>query len=190
MVDDSHAVGFMGAGGRGTPEYHGVAHRIDILTGTFGKALGGGLGGYTSARREIVDLLRQRSRPYLFSNSLPPSIAAATIAVLKMQTSDSTQRDKLKANMAYYRAGLEKLGFDIPPGEHPIIPVMFYDAHTAAEFARRMLHKGVYVISFSFPVVPQDKARIRTQVSAAHSTADLDSVLSAFAEVKADMNLA
>ena len=187
MVDDSHAVGFMGEHRRGTPEYCGVAGRVDIITGTFGKALGGASGGYTSARKEIVALLRQRSRPYLFSNSLAPPIAAATLEALKMLGESSGLRDTLKENTAFFRQELSKLGFDVLQGEHPIVPVMFYDARIAAEFARRMLDKGVYVIAFSFPVVPKEKARIRTQVSAAHSRRDLERVLQAFSEVKREM---
>ena len=189
MVDDSHAVGFMGEHGRGTPEYHNVIERIDIITGTFGKALGGASGGYTSARQEIVDLLRQRSRPYLFSNSLAPAIAAATLETLKMLAESGDLLAKLRENTAYFRTELGKLGFDVLPGEHPIVPVMFYDAHIAKEFASRMLDKGVYVIAFSFPVVPKEKARIRTQVSAAHSRADLDRALAAFAATKQEMGL-
>jgi len=187
MVDDSHAVGFMGEGGRGTPEYCGVTERIDILTGTFGKALGGAAGGYTSARKEITALLRQRSRPYLFSNSLPPVITAATLEALKMLGESGELRDRLKQNTAFFRSRLSGLGFDVLEGEHPIVPVMFYDARTATEFARRMLDKGVYVIAFSFPVVPKEKARIRTQVSAAHSREDLERALEAFSEVKREM---
>ena len=189
MVDDSHAVGFCGERGSGTPEYHGVTGRVDIITGTFGKALGGALGGYTGARREIVELLRQRSRPYLFSNSIAPSIVAATLETLKILSESSQLRDKLKENTTYYRTELARLGFDLLPGNHPIVPVMLYDAKTAGEFAARMLDKGVYVIAFSFPVVPKDKARIRTQVSAAHSKEDLDKVLEAFATVKQKMKL-
>jgi len=189
MVDDSHAVGFLGEAGGGTPQYHGVSERVHILTGTFGKALGGALGGYTSAKGEIVQLLRQRSRPYLFSNSVAPSIVAATLEALKMLEESSGLRDKLRENTVYYRTGLARLGFDLLPGEHPIVPVMFYDARTATEFARRMLDKGVYVIAFSFPVVPKDKARIRTQVSAAHSREDLDHALEAFAATKREMGL-
>ena len=189
MVDDSHAVGFWGERGSGTPEYHGVTERVDIVTGTFGKALGGALGGYTSARKEIVELLRQRSRPYLFSNSVAPSIVAATLESLKMLSESSQLRDKLKANTAYYRGELARLGFDLLPGEHPIVPVMLYDARVAGDFAKRMLEKGVYVIAFSFPVVPKDRARIRTQVSAGHSKEDLDRALEAFAAVKREMGI-
>ena len=187
MVDNSHAVGFWGPTGRGTPEYHGVSERIDITTGTFGKALGGASGGYTSAKKEIVELLRQRSRPYLFSNSLAPSIAAATLAVLRMLSESSELPARLRANTAYFRGELAKLGFDVLPGEHPIVPVMFYDARLAGEFAARMLDKGVYVIAFSYPVVPKDKARIRTQVSAALSREDLDKALQAFQDTKREM---
>jgi len=189
VVDDSHAVGFWGPTGRGTPEFHGVTERIDITTGTFGKALGGASGGYTSGKKEIVELLRQRSRPYLFSNSLAPSIAAATLATLNMLRQSSELPERLRANTAYFRGELAGLGFDVLPGEHPIVPVMFYDARVAGEFAGRMLDKGVYVIAFSFPVVPKDKARIRTQVSAAHSREDLDKVLQAFKECKQEMGI-
>jgi len=189
MVDDSHAVGFWGPNGRGTPEFYGVIERIDITTGTFGKALGGASGGYTSAKKEIVELLRQRSRPYLFSNSLAPSIAAATLATLTMLTQSSELRDKLRRNTAYFRGELSGLGFDVLEGEHPIVPVMFYDARLASEFAARMLDKGVYVIAFSFPVVPKEKARIRTQVSAALSREDLDKVLQSFKETKQEMGI-
>jgi glycine C-acetyltransferase len=189
MVDDSHAVGFWGPTGRGTPEYHGVRERIDIITGTFGKALGGASGGYTSAKKEIVELLRQRSRPYLFSNSLAPSIAAATLAVLSMLSESGELRGRLCENTAYFRGELAQLGFDVLPGEHPIVPVMFYDACKAGEFAARMLDKGVYVIAFSYPVVPKDKARIRTQVSAALSREDLDKALWGFKETKREMGI-
>ncbi|MCL2367370.1 MAG: glycine C-acetyltransferase [Oscillospiraceae bacterium] len=189
MVDDSHAVGFWGPNGAGTPAYHGVTDRVDIITGTLGKALGGASGGYTSARREIIALLRQRSRPYLFSNSLAPSIAAATLEALHMITESDGLRDQLRESTGYYREALQQLGFDILPGEHPIVPIMFYDARVASEFANRMLDKGVYVTAFSFPVVPKERARIRTQVSGAHSRADLDRVLAAFAGVKQDMGL-
>ena len=189
MVDDSHAVGFWGKSGRGTPEYHGVTERIDITTGTFGKALGGASGGYTSAKKEIVELLRQRSRPYLFSNSLAPSIAAATLAALSMLSQSSELIDRLRDNTAYFRGELSQLGFEVLPGEHPIVPVMFYDARLAGEFAARVLEKGVYVIAFSFPVVPKDKARIRMQISAAHNREDLDTVLQAFKETKQEMGI-
>ena len=189
MVDDSHATGFMGEHGKGTHEHCGVMGRIDILTGTFGKALGGASGGYTAARQLIVDLLRQRSRPYLFSNTLAPAICAATLKTLDLLGKDTSLRDKVHDNTAYFRAGLSKLGFDLLPGEHPIVPVMLYDAHVAAEFAERMLAHGVYVVAFSFPVVPRDKARIRTQVSAGHTRDDLDFAIQCFGKVKQEMGL-
>lgn len=189
MVDDSHAVGFMGEHGRGTPEYCGVMGRVDIITGTLGKALGGASGGYTSARREIIALLRQRSRPYLFSNTLAPAIAAASLKTFEMLSASTALRDKVHENTAYFRSEMAKLGFDILPGTHPIVPVMLYDARVAGEFAARMLEKGVYVIAFSYPVVPQGKARIRTQVSAGHSKADLDKAIRCFREVKEEMGL-
>ena len=189
MVDDSHAVGFVGEHGKGTPEYCGVMGRVDIITGTLGKALGGASGGYTAARQEIVDLLRQRSRPYLFSNTLAPSICAAAIKTFDMLASSTALRDKLEENTAYFRAELGKLGFDVLPGTHPIVPVMLYDAKTAQEFAARMLDKGVYVVGFCYPVVPMGKARIRTQVSAAHSKEDLDFAVRCFKEVKEEMGL-
>jgi glycine C-acetyltransferase len=189
MVDDSHAVGFMGAHGKGTHEHCGVMDRVHILTGTFGKALGGASGGYIAAKQPIIDLLRQRSRPYLFSNTLAPAICAASIEVLNMLMADTSLRDKLMDNTAYFRDKLSQVGFDVLPGTHPIVPVMLYDAHTAQEFAQHMLAEDVYVISFSYPVVPQGQARIRTQVSAAHSREDLDFAVAAFAKVKKDMNL-
>lgn len=189
MVDDSHAVGFMGKQGRGTPEHCGVMGRVDILTGTFGKAMGGASGGYTAASRPIVDLLRQRSRPYLFSNTLAPAICAATLKTLDLLEESTRLRDKVRENTSYFRQKMAAMGFDIPAGEHPIVPVMLYDAHVAAEFARRMLEKGVYVVAFSFPVVPQNKARIRTQVSAGHSKQDLDFAVQCFTQVKAEMGL-
>ena len=189
MVDDSHAVGFMGDTGRGTPEYCGVQGRVDIITGTLGKALGGASGGYTSGRQEIIDLLRQRSRPYLFSNTLAPAICAASLKVLDMLTASTALRDKVHENTAYFRKELGKLGFDVPESTHPIVPVMLYDAKVASEFAARMLAKGVYVISFSYPVVPQGKARIRTQVSAGHSRDDLDFAVRCFKEVKQELGI-
>ncbi len=189
MVDDSHAVGFMGDTGRGTPEFCGVQGRVDILTGTFGKALGGASGGYTAASKEIVALLRQRSRPYLFSNTLAPAICAASLKTIELLTSSTELRDKVHANTAYFREKLEKLGFDVLPGSHPIVVVMLYDAKVAAEFASRMLEKGVYVVGFSYPVVPQGKARIRTQISAGHEKADLDRAIEAFRQVKAEMGI-
>ena len=189
MVDDSHAVGFMGDHGKGTPEYCGVMDRVDIITGTLGKALGGASGGYTSARQEIVDLLRQRSRPYLFSNTLAPSICAASIKVFDMLMESTALRDKVHENTAYFRAQLSQLGFDVIESTHPIVPVMLYDAKVAQEFASRMLEKGVYVVGFCYPVVPQGKARIRTQVSAAHTKEDLDFAVRCFREVKEEMGL-
>lgn len=189
MVDDSHAVGFMGQHGRGTPEHCGVMGRVDIVTGTLGKALGGASGGYTAARQEIVDLLRQRSRPYLFSNSLAPAICAASLKVFDMLSTSTELRDRVHENARYFRAQLESLGFDVPKGEHPIVPVMLYDAAIAQEFASRMLAKGVYVIGFSYPVVPEGKARIRTQVSAGHTKEDLDFAVRCFVEVRQEMGL-
>lgn len=189
MVDDSHAVGFMGKEGRGTPEHCGVMGRIDILTGTFGKALGGASGGYTAARKPIVDLLRQRSRPYLFSNTVAPAICAATLKTLDMLEKDTSLRDKVHENARYFRDKMSTLGFDLLPGEHPIVAVMLYDAHVAQEFAARMLEKGVYVVAFSYPVVPKEKARIRVQISAGHTKDDLDFAVRCFKEVKEEMKL-
>jgi glycine C-acetyltransferase len=189
MVDDSHAVGFMGRTGRGTHELCGVMNRVDIITGTLGKALGGASGGYTSGRREIIELLRQRSRPYLFSNTLAPSIAGASLKVLELLTQSTDLRDKLEANTKFFREGMSQLGFDILPGTHPICPVMLGDAALATRFADAMLARGVYVIGFSFPVVPKGKARIRTQISAAHSKEDLEHALAAFAGVKRDLGV-
>jgi glycine C-acetyltransferase len=189
MVDDSHAVGFMGKKGRGTPEHCGVMGRVDIITGTFGKALGGASGGYTAARQEIVDLLRQRSRPYLFSNTLAPAICAATIRAIEMLEGSTMLRDRVHENARYFRAGMEQLGFDLLPGEHPIVPVMLYDPHTAQEFARRMLEKGVYVVGFCYPVVPKGRDRIRTQISAGHTKEDLDFAIRCFGEAKKEMGL-
>jgi glycine C-acetyltransferase len=189
MVDDSHAVGFMGKRGRGTPDYHHVIGRIDILTGTLGKALGGASGGYTSGRKEIVELLRQRSRPYLFSNTLAPSIAGASLKVLELLSASTELRDRLEANTKFFREGMSGLGFNILPGTHPIVPVMLGDAALAARFADAMLQKGVYVIGFSYPVVPQGKARIRTQISAAHSKEELTFAIEKFAEVKKELKV-
>ena len=189
MVDDSHAVGFMGKTGRGTPEHHGVMDKIDIITGTLGKALGGASGGYTSARREIVELLRQRSRPYLFSNSLAPPIAAASLAVLEMLTTSTERRDTLEENTKFFRQGITDLGYTVVPGEHPIVPIMLGDATLAGRVSEAMLAKGVYVVGFSYPVVPQGKARIRTQVSAAHSREDLEFAIAKFGEVKAELGI-
>lgn len=187
MVDDSHAVGFVGKTGRGTPEHNGVMGRVDILTGTLGKALGGASGGYTSGSREIVEYLRQRSRPYLFSNTLAPSIAGASLKVLEMLSTSTELRDKLELNTKLFRAGMSQLGFDILPGTHPICPVMLGDAALATRFADAMLERGVYVRGFSYPVVPLGKARIRTQMSAAHSPADVAFVVKAFGQVKHDL---
>jgi glycine C-acetyltransferase len=189
MVDDSHAVGFMGKTGRGTHEHCDVMGRIDILTGTLGKALGGASGGYTSGRKEIVELLRQRSRPYLFSNTLCPSIAGASIAALCLLKQSTTLRDTLEANTRWFRAAMTEAGFQIVPGEHPIVPVMLGDAALASKFADAMLERGVYVIGFSYPVVPQGKARIRTQISAAHTREDLEKAVKAFTEVKQQLGL-
>jgi len=183
MIDDCHATGFLGAGGRGTHEYRDVMGKIDIITGTLGKALGGASGGYTSGRREIVAWLLQRSRPYLFSNSIAPVIAATTIAVLDLLQSDDSQRLTLLENARYFREKMTALGFDLKPGEHPIIPVMLGDARLATEMAEQLLAKGVYVVGFSFPVVPQGQARIRTQMSAGLSMEQLDKAIDAFAEV-------
>jgi glycine C-acetyltransferase len=183
MVDDSHAVGFMGENGRGTPEYCGVADRIDILTGTLGKALGGASGGYTSGRAPIVDWLRQRSRPYLFSNTLAPVIAHSSIAVLNLLENSNELAQKLRRNSDYFRSGMTKLGFDLVPGEHPIIPVMLGDATLAGRMAELLLDEGIYVVGFSYPVVPKGKARIRTQMSAAHELEHLDKALTAFEKV-------
>jgi glycine C-acetyltransferase len=187
MVDDSHAVGFMGARGRGTPEYHGVMERVDIITGTLGKALGGASGGYTSGRKEIIDTLRQRSRPYLFSNSLAPPIAGASIKTLELLSRSTELRDRLEANTRFFREGMAGLGFTIVPGEHPIVPIMLGDAALASRMADALLAKGVYVIGFSYPVVPQGKARIRTQISAAHTREDLEFAIDAFRQVKGEV---
>ncbi|MFD3486346.1 glycine C-acetyltransferase [Streptomyces sp. NPDC058665] len=185
MVDDSHAVGFVGPGGRGTPELHGVMDRVDIITGTLGKALGGASGGYVAARAEIVELLRQRSRPYLFSNSLAPVIAAASIKVLDLLESAGELRERLKANTALFRTEMTAAGFEILPGDHPIAPVMIGDAAEAGRMAELLLERGVYVIGFSYPVVPMGQARIRVQLSAAHSTADVKRAVAAFTDARA-----
>ena len=187
MVDDSHAVGFMGARGRGTHEHHGVLERVDILTGTMGKALGGASGGYTAGRKEIVDVLRQRSRPYLFSNTLAPAIAGASLAALDLLSRSTELRDRLESNTALFREGLSRAGFDLLPGSHPIIPIMLGDAALATRFADALLTRGVYVVGFSYPVVPQGKARIRVQISAAHTREDLAFALEKFAEVKREL---
>ncbi len=188
MIDDSHAVGFLGAKGRGTHEYCKVMQRVDIITGTLGKALGGASGGYTSGRREIIGLLRQRSRPYLFSNTLAPMIAAASIRALELLEASSELRDRLMASAAYFRVGLAERGFQITPGEHPIVPIMLGEATLAQQMATRLLEKGVYAIGFFYPVVPKGKARIRVQISAAHTRDDLDFALQALTEVKRELN--
>jgi glycine C-acetyltransferase len=184
MVDDSHAVGFIGDHGRGTPELHGVTKRVDIITGTLGKALGGASGGYTAARKEIVELLRQRSRPYLFSNTLAPPIVAASLKALELLESGAGLRSQLQDNTQLFRSRMTELGFDILPGDHPIVPVMFGDATLAAQTADAMLERGIYVIAFSYPVVPQGQARIRTQMSAAHSRTDIERAVAAFEDVR------
>ena len=187
MVDDSHAVGFIGANGRGTHEHHGVMGRIDAITGTLGKALGGASGGYVSGRRELVAMLRQRSRPYLFSNSVAPPIVAASLKVLELLRSAKELRDRLAENTRFFRARMSEEGFEILPGDHPIVPVMIGDAALAGRMAAAMLDRGVYVVGFSYPVVPQGKARIRTQVSAAHSREELERAVRAFAETRKEL---
>jgi glycine C-acetyltransferase len=189
MVDDSHSTGFIGKTGRGTPEYHGVMDRVDIITSTFGKALGGASGGFTSGRKEIIDILRQRSRPYLFSNTLAPGIAAAVFKALETLSASTELRDRLERNTTYFREGMTKAGFRINPGDHPIVPIMLGDAKIAVEMADRMLKEGVYVIAFSYPVVPRDKARIRVQISAALTMAELDTAIAAFSKVGKEMNV-
>jgi len=183
MVDDSHSTGFVGKTGRGTHEHCGVIDKVDIITGTLGKALGGAMGGFTSGKKEIIDMLRQRSRPYLFSNSLAPSIVGAAIAVLDLLNETTTLRDKVMSNAMYFREGMTKAGFDIRPGIHPIVPVMLYDAKLAQMFADKLLVEGIYVIGFFYPVVPKDKARIRVQISAAHDKHHLDKAIEAFTTV-------
>lgn len=189
MVDDSHAVGFMGKHGRGTHEYNDVLGRIDIITGTLGKALGGASGGYTSGRKEIIDMLRQRSRPYLFSNTVAPSIVAASLKVLDLLQSSTALRDKLEENTKYFREGISKAGLNIKPGVHPIVPIMVGDAALSQKMAARLLEKGVYVIGFFYPVVPKGTARIRVQISAAHSKEDLDFAIKMFKEVKEEFGI-
>ncbi len=189
MVDDSHAVGFIGRTGRGTPEHCGVMNRVDIITGTLGKALGGASGGYTSGRKEIIEYLRQRSRPYLFSNTLAPAIAGASLKVLDLLGTSTELRDTLEANTKFFRSGMAKLGFQILPGTHPIVPVMLGDAALATKFADAMLARGVYVIGFSYPVVPTGQARIRTQISAAHTEKDLSFAIEQFAQVKLELGV-
>tara|TARA_Y100001934_G_scaffold269763_1_gene353645 strand:+ start:1287 stop:2468 length:1182 start_codon:yes stop_codon:yes gene_type:complete len=187
MVDDSHSVGFMGKQGRGTHEYHDVLGRVDVITGTLGKALGGASGGYTSGRKEIIELLRQRSRPYLFSNSVAPPIVGASIKAIELLTESTELRDTLESNTRYFREAMTSEGFDILAGEHPIVPVMLGDAALATKFADAMLLRGVYVIGFSYPVVPDGTARIRTQISASHSVADLDKAVHAFRDVRSEL---
>jgi glycine C-acetyltransferase len=189
MVDDSHAVGFLGAEGRGTHEHCGVMDRVDIITGTLGKALGGASGGYTSARKEIVELLRQRSRPYLFSNTIAPPIVAGSIKAIELAANSSDLRDRLNENTAYFREAMTAAGFDIVSGEHPIAPVMLGDAKVAAAMAEKLLEKGVYVIAFSYPVVPKGSARIRCQMSAALTREDLEFAVEKFKEAKAELAL-
>lgn len=187
VVDDSHATGFVGANGKGTPEYCGVEGRVDIITGTFGKALGGASGGFTSGRREIIDLLRQRSRPYLFSNTLAPMICATTLKVLELITKDGSRRERVMENAKYFRSEMEKEGFDLAGKDHAIIPVMLYDAVLSQRVAESMLKKGIYVTGFFYPVVPKDKARIRTQMSAAHTKEDIDRLVAAFKECRTEI---
>ena len=189
MVDDSHATGFLGPTGRGSAEHHGVMDRIDIFTSTLGKALGGGSGGFTTGRQEIIDLLRQRSRPYLFSNTLPPALVSASIKVFEMLTESTKLRDRLEENTRYFREGMTRAGFDIKPGVHPIVPVMLYDAPLSQAFAARLLDEGIYVIGFFFPVVPRNEARIRVQVSAAHEKDHLDRAIAAFTKVGKDLGV-
>ena len=189
MVDDSHAAGFMGKTGRGTAEHCGVMGRVDIITGTFGKALGGASGGFTSGRQEVIDLLRQRSRPYLFSNTLAPAVAAGSIKVLELLSIDTSKRDKLFANTKLFADKIKEIGLDVIDGGTPIIPIMLYDEHVAVEMAKRMMEKGVYVVAFSYPVVPKGKARIRTQMSAALTEEDILYIVKCFGEVKKDMGI-
>jgi len=189
MVDDSHATGFLGPTGRGSAEHHGVMDKVDIFTSTLGKALGGGSGGFTTGRQEIVDLLRQRSRPYLFSNTLPPPLVAAGIKVFEMLSSTTELRDRLEENTQYFRAGMTRAGFDIKEGVHPIVPVMLYDAPLSQEFAAKLLDEGIYVIGFFFPVVPRNEARIRVQVSAAHTREHLDRAITAFTKVGKELGV-
>lgn len=189
MVDECHATGFIGKTGRGTPEYRNVMGRIDIITGTFGKALGGASGGFTASKSEVVEILRQRSRPYLFSNSLAPSITGASIKVLELLTASTSLRDKLEKNTLQFRSGMTKAGFDILPGVHPIVPIMLYDAGIAQEFASRLLKKGIYVIGFFFPVVPKGKARIRCQISAGHESEHIEKAIAMFTEVGKELGV-
>jgi glycine C-acetyltransferase len=188
-IDDCHATGVLGAGGRGTHEHRGCMERVDIITGTLGKALGGASGGFTAARREIVDLMRQRSRPYLFSNTVAPPVVAGALKAIELVSDSPALRDKLRHNTALFREGLERLGFELLPGEHPIVPVMLHEASLAGRFAEAVLARGVYVVAFSYPVVPQGKARIRTQMSAALTEADIALALEAFAGARAEVGL-
>ena len=189
MVDECHATGFIGKNGRGTHEYHNVMGRVDIITGTLGKALGGAMGGFTSGTKEIIELLRQRSRPYLFSNSLSPSIVGASIKVIDLLSENTTLRDQLEKNTRYFRIKMTELGFDIKDGDHPIVPVMLYDAKLSQEMARRLLEKGVFVVGFFYPVVPKNLARIRVQLSASHTREQLNFAINAFSEVGKDLNI-
>jgi glycine C-acetyltransferase len=189
MIDECHSSGFLGKTGRGTHEYHNVVGKIDIITGTLGKALGGALGGFTSGRKEIIEMLRQRSRPYLFSNALPPVVLGASIAVMDMLTQATTLRDKLEANTIYFRTKMTEAGFDIKPGDHPIVPIMLYEANLAQEMAAKLLTEGVYVIGFFFPVVAKGKARIRVQLSAAHDTHHLDKAIAAFTKIGKELGV-
>jgi glycine C-acetyltransferase len=189
MVDDSHATGFLGPTGRGSAEHHGVMDKVDVFTSTLGKALGGASGGFTTGRQHIIDLLRQRSRPYLFSNTLPPPLVAAGIKVFEMLSATTELRDRLERNTQYFRGRMTEAGFDIKPGEHPIVPVMLYDAPLSQRFAARLLEEGIYVIGFFYPVVPQGEARIRVQVSAAHATEHLDRAVDAFTKVGKELGV-
>jgi glycine C-acetyltransferase len=189
MVDDCHATGFVGPTGRGTAELHGVMGRVDIITGTLGKALGGALGGFTAARREIVALLRQRSRPYLFSNTLPPAVVGASLAVLDLLGRTGELRERLKLNTRTFREAMTRAGFDIPAGDHPIVPIMLYEERLAHDMARRLLEEGIYVIGFSYPVVPKGKARIRVQLSAAHEAAHLERAVGAFTRIGQELGV-
>jgi glycine C-acetyltransferase len=189
MIDECHSSGFLGKTGRGTHEYRNVMGRIDIITGTLGKALGGASGGFTSGKKEIIEMLRQRSRPYLFSNTLAPSIVGASIAVLNLLSETTELRDKLEYNTKYFRSKMTEAGFDIKPGEHPIVPIMLYDAVLAQQFAARLLDEGIYVIGFFFPVVAKGQARIRVQLSAAHEQAHLDKAIEAFMKIGKELNV-
>jgi glycine C-acetyltransferase len=189
MIDECHSMGFVGRTGRGTPELHGVQGRVDIITGTLGKALGGALGGFTSGRREIVEMLRQRSRPYLFSNALPPAVVGASIAVFDLLSATTELRDRLEANTIRFREGMKKAGFEIKPGTHAIVPIMLYDERLAHDMAAKLLERGIYVIGFSFPVVPRGQARIRVQLSAAHTDEQIDRAIAAFTAVGAELGV-